>query len=436
MTEKELYKMAMKNNLDDPAEMTAAELRGTKTKTKKNYGYVRSNTIRIAAVAAAAAVAIGAGTVFALSRNGADKAAADISAAVPESAASETEQSVAENSAAEELEMFRQFWRTLDEHPWNYRACTSFYDGGATPVLSTELGWIASDQVGEPKDGGAFVKEIAEAFAAAENVEYLGFSSYSKGSTVDSEIQKKFNSGNGSSMITIDSRTGVDNNDGRYSFVSYRVFDGSAYIVIPVNNYDGENGSEDCDYYFRVTSEDGSYPHWHGTEFGTPDWYQSEQSKTYFMTLEQLRANDPESKYTVTDPTGTVSYTFSFDLGDDGQAYMRIQDITLPEGDVIVDGRAVFTADTETAVGKDSPMTAETEYNGEDELTVYIKSITNNDEPVDIDDITGLHFTLELNTSRHTAETHTEYTDHAYAYSMTGYAGIDRAADYRASLEG
>ncbi len=432
MTEKELYKMAMKNNLNDPAERSAAELR----KAKGNYGYVKGSTGRFIAIAAAAAIAVGAGTVALLHKssksiNTADELPADeaLSTVEAESIADETEIIVNDEPADTGMEEYRKFWALLNEEISSYRAIATTYRGGSSRVTALAMKTLAESDWGT--ETTQTVKQVSDFFTSAENVEYLGLKS-SDENTVDSSVTDIMFSKADSNIIIDDTAYVKESNNNLSLLVDYVVYDGAAYVELSLTNVINTDFST-SNYFYKVTSSDGNYPCFDGNTLGLADggWEENRTNYSFLTAPEDFHAMKADRVFTAFDAEEAVSYSFSIDFsGDKPLPTVNVFDVTLPEGTEITKGEFVIQLETKGSYGKDAaveyPVAITEEMLKNGETAIDMSSFANR---IKAEDIVSIRCDAHFNTNEH-AHTKSENVQFnpQYAYNISAYVGIDRTA--------
>ncbi|MBR6045315.1 MAG: hypothetical protein IKP47_06750 [Ruminococcus sp.] len=341
MTEKELYKKAIRQNLNDPTGLTPEQVRSAGAKRK--YGYVRTSAWKIAAAAAAAVLVIGAGIFFAtghgsrietasvpqdIAASGSDTSATDISRpkVVDESEPQEPE--VKDKNA----EYYRSFWSRIKAASSKYRTLCNNYEGEGFRINAERLYSFAEDQVALPDSGVNAADSISEFFAAAD-AEYLGYTD-GYDSTVDPAVSAMMTDC-GQGFVSISPRT--YNTSAAYLWADYTVFEGSAYLRLHQVVYAASGKDSGLCHYYKVTSPDGHYPYFEGSTALAPDWDTSTSSRSTIIPASEKTAPQTVKNCKAESADGRVSYLFDLDMTGE-RPTVKLHDLELPEGVSITEG--------------------------------------------------------------------------------------------------
>ena len=442
MTEKELYKKAMAQNLTNPAEQSASQVRGGKRK----YGYVKSSAWKFAAAAAVLALAVGAGTVVYL--NGRNSSADEIRISQPDSIAaqpvSETE-SKTEKTALNYLDntqvkseedkamsLYKGFWETVAANPQDYVSVLSYQGVQGKEGYDQRSYWFSEDDIAEPANGSNLSAELAEGFANAENVRFLGYKS-DNAVTVNWDELRGEVAAAGKGVISVKTRTGVPQNNKDILFMDYQITEKGAFLQMEENSSQWEwvNGVPSVNgrtFYYLVSFPNGKYPCHDGTAFTVPDWNQCESDEGLLMSANELLGQNNQSSYRFSSADDRVSYSFKLDFVSGNMPKITIEGMELPEGESIKNGEFRIHLDTEDKYGKNSEVVhpvAITEDIVKNGVTV---DLANYAEQLNKQDIASVRVDAVFNTDAHTAAHHENYThpNNEYAYTVFGYVGIDR----------
>ena len=446
MTEKELFRNAMKENMRNPAEQSAAEVR----ESKRKYGYVRSSAAKYVAAAAALVIAVGAGAAVYLSRRETvDKdvgsagpesiAAADVSADSTVSAAetpAESNVSKAEQPADPEeamaVEVYNRFWNEVASNPGKYWSLFSadefgniFYDG-KTEHHSL---WFAEDQIDQPKSGHNLSQDLAAFFSDSEKAkaEFIGYYAKAKDSSraIPKEIYESLMYSEYD--ISLATRSAVVQRDLSGIYADYTVKDGIGYVRIKSNLNREEKG---FDFVYKVTAANGDLPLLEENSFSVPedfDWNTGESYGDYLITKEELQAQDTSKVYRFTDAESRISYSVSLDFNGN-MPVVHIRDIELPEGVDFTEGEFEIYLDTADRFADSSAVVHPVAINeslwadGKGAADVDLKDYAGR---VTKEDIVSVRVNAHFNTTEHSAAVHKNFGKE-YAYSILGYIGIDR----------
>lgn len=418
MTEKELFANAMKQNMKNPAEQSAGEIRESKTK----YGYVRTSGWKYAAAAAALAVAAGVGTVLYLHQS-------DTAPTASEPAAQA--ESINTPGVSREYEtamgVYRDFWNEVKAAPENYSSSVQILDQHIyTEPECIRSVWFGEDSCGQPKSGINQSREISEFFAGAEDVEYLGFNLVTADpeSRTENILAKETLPDKG--IITLVSR--ADTSENTAVSVNYYMGKSGALLMIPSFVNDGrERGKVERLYYYRVSSPDGKYPCYDGNAFTVPDWYTCTSNQSYIT-----EENNIGGEYRVSDAEERISWSFTpeyittLPMVSSVVPAVKISGMTLPEGVSITEGEFIISIVNADNIKQDI-------FDGESNRTVSMtEDIISGGVTVDLNEFTEVlqsldHVSLRVeayfNTNEHTAADSGK--EQSYAYRTVGYVGVD-----------
>ncbi|SDB49477.1 hypothetical protein SAMN02910317_02512 [Ruminococcaceae bacterium FB2012] len=425
MTEKELFKNAMRQNMKDPAEQTAAELR----EGKRNYGYVRGSGLKYAAAAAVLALAVGAGTLLFLRSGDSVPKAAEENISQAESVAPAVSEAPADNQQDAAMEVYRGFWNEVSAAPENYWSAVQVLSQKiwTTDPKSVRSYWLAEDQTGQPASGKNLSQEMAAFFSKAGQVEYLGFhtDAADPGGELAQAVNTEIYLDKG--IVSLSTRSEVPQNGLSGLSANYQMGKKGAMLMIVSRNNEGTEGEITRHYYYRVSSPDGNYPCYDGEKFTAPDWNTSTADQAYIMSAKELEDQHGEKYYRVTDAEDRISFEISADF-DGVLPKVNISSITLPEGVSITDGEFRIHLDKADNYGKHSAV---------DHPVAVTEDIVKNGVTVDLsnyaaelskEDIVAVRVDAWFNTNEHTAASYEKYNspDGNYAYHIVDYIGIDR----------
>jgi hypothetical protein len=422
MTEKELYRNAMKENMKIPSELSAAEVR----KGKMNYGYVRSSGAKIVAVAAVFVIIAGAGIFFAVrsSNNEVNKEAGDITPSAAESIAV-TEPAVGSAAASQaemeqsDLEIYCKFWNYVISEPDIYRSTLSCYESGTARTNADRLYWLSEDSDELPKSGVRASKELSEFFANADEVEFLGSrNSLGTVSTIDPEIWERFYSTDMSSIqiqfnYSAASEKDIDPSD--LGFAEYSVIDGSAYV-----NIHKSDPEDPCNYLYKVTTADGKYPLWDGTKMRTLDWASSESTDSFVETKEDFQSENGSKTYSAISADGRASYNYTVDFSK-GKPILHFTDLTV-NGTEITDGALSIYLGTDKEWGvKNGRPSYSFEISNISRQGGYTVDFNEVFTEYKADEITSINIVAEFNTTDRLVPSDYEL----YSYKVRSYIGVE-----------
>lgn len=413
MTEKELFTNAMRKNMQDPSELSEDEILNP-----RKHARLRPSYVKYVAAAAAAALVIGAGAFFAFRDTDKLQTADDITPSAAQTTASETAKPV-----FSEKDFYEQFWKDLLANPNDYYAVASTFEGervvgpGQTALIENCF---------SETEGQTAPKTVAEFFASADKVEYLGYRSPfdDEGNytvTVDKSVIDLIYSED-SSEIFINQRASVEQAED--IDCDYFVADGCAYIVLM--RASRESGFKDNSYFYKVTSESGNFPLYNGSCLTLPEWEINHRDRSFVMTAEEFRAQNGTGKFTVTDAENEVGFAFTLDMSDPEHPVFDITDIILPEGVGFKDGRFTVQLETKSSYGKNCKFAQNAELKT-GRIETSCKALG-----VSPEDIVSVSVKADFDTTAH--ETSSEYKPDTpsgksfwqYAYSLTAYVGGSR----------
>ena len=423
MTEKELYKMAMKQNLTDPAELSAEDVAKA-----KRYGYVKTSAGKYIAVAAAAAIAIGAGVFFAV-RSGSKVETAPAASAPECIAAAEPVDSIELDEViseaeitpeTEDLGVYSKFWNLVISQPRSYRTVTSTYENGQNRACAEKLYWFSEDFYGLPASGERASKEISEFFANADDIEFLGTRTNTGESTIDPAVIERFYSTNMSSIhVQFNSETVEEKSEDHSAegYAEYAVIDGSAYVNI--HKYAPDDPEVVIDYLYKVTSPDGRYPMWDGEKLLAPEWMTCEISDSIVRDKAEFRNENGSNTYTAVSADGKISFDYTVDFSQ-GKPVLRFSNLTA-RGTEITEGFVSVYVGTEEAWGVKSNGPAHSFEIScvADGYTVDLNEVYTK---FAADQITSFNIVAMFNTAEHSARAN---ENQPYAYGVSSYIGID-----------
>ncbi|MBR4554155.1 MAG: hypothetical protein IKO27_01030 [Ruminococcus sp.] len=446
MTEKELFRNALKENMDDPAELSAAEVR----ESRKKYGYVRSK-LPVYAAAASLVIAVGAGVFFAV-RGGSDinkdpaaSSAKEADSIVQTTTSSETEPAstakteTAENEEEKAMKLYHDFWNEVANSPGNYFTGVeimkdTFTEGGNS---GKEIAYT-EDQFATPRSGKNMSEELAQFFKNAGQVEYAGYFSSDpddKGSISLVETVKTDSNSIKVDYIHLSPRAGVDTEGQDVYYAGYQLGESCAAVMLTAKDTAGSGEMIYKNYYYNVTSPDGKYPctEADGRTFSVPDWNICTSNNHLLLSKESLQQFDGSEFFYITGPDEQISYKVTPDFVSGKLPKFGITGMFMNNGAKVTEGEFRIHIDTVDQYGKNSvidhPVAMDESFCEHGKM--FVVDLDNYAAQLDKKDIVSFRVDAHFNTDEHTAAYNEFSGQKEYAYNIASYFGIDRrtAAD-------